>query len=44
MYEALQDLRIQYRWQAMDEENKAVKQAKEKRSNTLLQGSTMEIR
>ena len=30
MYEALQDLRIQYRWQAMDEENKAVKQAKEK--------------
>lgn len=30
MYEALQDLRIQYRWQAMDEENKAIKQAKEK--------------
>lgn len=29
MYEALQDLRIQYRWQAMDEENKAIKQAKE---------------
>lgn len=30
MHEALQDLRIQYRWQAMDEENKAIKQAKEK--------------
>lgn len=30
MYEALQDLRIQYRWQAMDEENKAIKQAREK--------------
>lgn len=30
MYDALQDLRIQYRWQAMDEENKAIKQAKEK--------------
>lgn len=31
MYDALQDLRIQYRWQAMDEENKAIKQAKEKK-------------
>lgn len=30
MYEALQDLRIQYRWQAMEEESKAIKQAKEK--------------
>lgn len=30
MYDALQDLRIQYRWQVMDEENKAIKQAKEK--------------
>ena len=30
MYEALQDLRIQYRWQAMDEENKAIKEAKKK--------------
>lgn len=30
MHEALQDLRIQYRWQAMDEENKAIKQAKGK--------------
>lgn len=30
MYEALQDLRIQYRWQAMEEENKAIRQAKEK--------------
>lgn len=29
MYEALQDLRIQYRWQAMDEENEAIRQAKE---------------
>lgn len=29
MYEALQDLRIQYRWIAMDDENKAIKQAKE---------------
>ena len=30
MHEALQDLRIQYRWQAMDEENKAMKEAKKK--------------
>lgn len=29
MHEALQDLRIQYRWQAMDQENKAMKKAKE---------------
>jgi transposase len=28
-HEALQDLRIQYRWQAMDQENKAMKKAKE---------------
>lgn len=31
MHEALQDLRIQYRWQAMDEENKAVKETKKKK-------------
>lgn len=29
MYEALQDVRIQYRWQAMDEENKDIKKARE---------------
>lgn len=30
MYEALQDLRTQYRWLAMDEENMAIRQAREK--------------
>jgi len=25
MHEALHDIRVQYRWQAMDEENKAMK-------------------
>lgn len=35
MYEALQDLRIQYRWQAMDEENKAIKEDKEKEEEYL---------
>lgn len=30
MHEALQDLRIQYRWQAMNEENNAIKEAKKK--------------
>lgn len=30
MYDALQDLRVQYRWQAQEEENKLVKEARKK--------------
>ena len=37
MYEALQDLRIQYRWQEMDEENKAIKKAKEEKEEYVSQ-------
>lgn len=37
MYEALQDLRIQYRWQVMNEENKAIKKAKEEKEEYVSQ-------
>jgi transposase len=38
--EALQEIRIKYRWQAIDQENEAIEKAKTKKSLVMTDGET----
>jgi hypothetical protein len=38
--EALQEIRIKYRWQAIDQENEAIEKAKTKKSLVMIDGET----